>query len=68
MTDMLVELTRALRRIRDTEGKVCRGYEICGPDNCLAPQCEPWRANNSSYNAWTIADEAVGPSTSAAQK
>jgi hypothetical protein len=40
----------ALQEIRDTQGKVCTGYELCDHIAC-----------QSSYTAWVIADTALHP-------
>lgn len=39
---------KALKEIRDTQGKVCEEYEIC-----------THRACQSSYDSWAIADQAL---------
>lgn len=43
---------KALERIQKECGKVCKQYEICEHEAC-----------QSSYNAWAIADEALGETT-----
>ena len=40
--------TRALKEIRDNEGKVCDNFELCNH-----------RACRSSYSSWYIADKAL---------
>lgn len=48
-TDIVVgELIEALQRIRESEGKVCADFSTCGHESC-----------NSSYAAWSIADEVL---------
>ena len=42
----------ALSLIRETEGRVCPEFTICTHESC-----------RSSYTAWAIADEALGPRT-----
>ena len=41
-------LTEALKEIKEKEGRVCPGYEICEHNSC-----------RSSYNSWAIADRAL---------
>ena len=42
------ELEDALRKIKDTQGKVCKDYQICQHTSC-----------SSSYSSWAIADNAL---------
>ena len=47
------ELEDALREIKDTQGKVCKNYEICQHISC-----------SSSYSSWAIADKALSEKSS----
>jgi hypothetical protein len=38
----------ALREIKDTQGRVCNGFELCNHIAC-----------HSSYSSWVIADKAL---------
>ena len=41
-------LLKALKEIRDNQGKVCKEYEICKHESC-----------RSSYTSWAIASKAL---------
>lgn len=47
-TDQELLYYRALKRIREEEGAVCKVYELCDHRACA-----------SSYRAWAIADAAL---------
>ena len=49
----------ALEQVRERKMQVCSAYDICGPDDCVAPKCGPWAANNASYEAYAIAAAAL---------
>jgi len=40
---------KALREIRDTQGRVCSNFELCKHTSC-----------QSSYSSWVISDKALG--------
>lgn len=52
---------RSLFVIRERYGKVCSGYELCNPEDCLAKTACPGACDAcaSSYGAWALADEAL---------
>jgi hypothetical protein len=55
----VLKLREALEHIHYWRGHVCGAYDICSPEDCIAPECGPWAANEDSYAAWSIADEAL---------
>jgi len=44
----LIIAVKALKEIRDTQGKVCDNFELCNHKAC-----------HSSYTSWAIADKAL---------
>ena len=48
MTDALEIAVSALQEIKDTQGRVCSGFELCNHIAC-----------HSSYSSWAIADKAL---------
>lgn len=48
MTDALEIAVLALQEIKDTQGRVCSGFELCNHIAC-----------HSSYSSWVIADKAL---------
>ena len=59
LADERDRLREALLLIRTEYGTVCGAFDLCSPNDCVAPTCQPWDANRGSYSAWATADVAL---------